>query len=64
MKNRRLRSWVKISIFLIILAFLVYALIGLIGVQRTYTSPTGRYTCKGTILKICSGNKEVYNYFK
>ena len=33
-----------------------------IGEPVTYSTPAGEYTCKGELIKVCSGSKEVADY--
>ena len=62
MKKYRLRKWVKVTIAIILYSLLAIALYQLFTKETTKTTPVGSYTCKGGIIKICSGSNEVADY--
>lgn len=62
MKKYRLKSWVKV-----VIAIIVIIVIGIIAYQigtkeHTYQTPVGNYTCRGEIIELCTGSKEVKDY--
>lgn len=61
-KKRVLKRWVKIALWMILGALLGIAIYQLFTLDSTYTTPVGSYTCKGGLLKVCSGSNEVANY--
>lgn len=46
----------------IVLAVIVFITILLDPTEKTYTTPAGEYTCRGTIVKVCTGDKEVMDF--
>lgn len=56
--------WDRATKVLLAIVFLLW-LVSLFTFQRTYTTPNGgEYTCKGLVLKICSGDEVAYEYVK
>lgn len=62
MKKYKLRKWVKITIVIILYCLLLVALYQIFTKETTITTPVGAYTCRGGIVKICSGSNEVADY--
>ena len=62
MKKYRLRKWVKVAIVIILYSLLAISIYQLFTKETTKTTPVGSYTCKGGIIKICSGSNEVADY--
>lgn len=58
MKKRKVKMWVKV--ILIILA--VISVYQLFTIKVDKTTPVGSYSCKGGIIKVCTGSKRVANY--
>lgn len=58
MKKRKIRTWVKVGL-IILVGVSVYQLFTVRTVKNT---PRGSYTCKGGIIKVCTGSKRVANY--
>ena len=64
MKKRVLRKWVK-NVGLIILGILLCLLFQSFEKETNGTTPNGgEYTCKGTIIKVCSGDSRASKYFE
>lgn len=62
MKKFRLKRWVKV-----VIAIIVIILLGIITYQvctkeHTYQTPVGEYTCRGGLIELCTGSKEVKDY--
>lgn len=66
MKKRYvLKRWVKNMLWLILGAILGIAIYTLFTVETSGTTPNGgEYTCKGTIVKVCTGDYKAYKYFE
>lgn len=64
MQNRKLKPWVKRVIIAIIIFICFLSWLQLFIMSKTYNTPVGEYTCKGGILKVCSGSNEVYKYIE
>lgn len=62
MIKRRLRPWVKYTLVAILSAIVSIAIYQLFTLETTKTTPAGNYTCKGGIIQICTGSKEVADY--
>ena len=62
MKKRRLKRWVKNTLWMILGAFLGIATYQILTIKTPHTTPVGDYTCKGGVIQICSGSKEVAEY--
>lgn len=61
-KRLRLKKWVKVVLVIIVV------LISCIAIYRDYSketingTPVGEYTCRGSIIQLCSGSNEVKDY--
>jgi hypothetical protein len=62
MKRYRLRKWVKVVIGILIAFIVGVAIYQTFTVKTTMNTPTGDYTCKGGLIKVCSGSREVAQY--
>ena len=62
MTRRRLRPWVKVTLLLIVGAVIGITIYQLFTLETTKKTPVGNYTCKGGIIKICTGSKDVADY--
>ena len=58
MKRRRIKKWVKVLVA-ILLTISIYQLFTL---KEENNTPIGTYSCRGGILKVCTGSKEVATY--
>lgn len=58
MKRRRIKKWVKVLV-VILLTISIYQLFTL---KEENNTPVGIYSCRGGILKVCTGSKEVATY--
>ena len=61
-KRYKLRTWVKVSLALIIGAIIGIAVYQMFTIQTVKSTPVGDYTCNGGIIEICGGSKEVSDY--
>lgn len=61
-KRYRLKRWVKNTLWVILGAVIGIAIYQLFTVETTKNIPAGEYTCKGGIIKVCTGSKEVADY--
>lgn len=61
-KKYRLKRWVKNLSLLVLGALIGIAIYQLCFIKTIHATPAGNYTCKGEIVKICTGNKNVANY--
>ena len=65
MKKRVCRKWVKNGGLLIVGAILGITIYTLFTTETHGTTPNGgEYTCKGTIIKVCSGDSKASKYFE
>ena len=62
MKKMKLRKWVKVVLFIMLIALIVYFGYRLFTKKTIYTTPGGTYVCNGTLVQVCSGSKEVAEY--
>lgn len=62
MKERRLKRWVKNLLWLVFGCLIGIAIYQLITEETTRTTVAGEYTCKGGILEVCTGSKQVADY--
>lgn len=58
MKRRRIKTWVKVLAIVLVGA----AIYQLATMRSRQSTPVGEYTCRGGILKVCTGSKEVADY--
>lgn len=61
-KRYRLRSWVKVVLWTIFVAFITISIYQLFTLKTTHSTPYGSYTCHGKLIQICNGSKEVADY--
>ena len=61
-KQYKLRTWVKVALWTIFVAFISIAIYQLCTITKHYTTPVGSYQCRGGLIKVCSGSKEVADY--
>ena len=65
MKKRVYRKWVKNMGLLIVGAIIGIAIYTLFTTETHGTTPNGgEYTCKGTIVRVCSGDSKASKYFE
>ena len=65
MKKRVFKKWVKNGGLLIVGAILGITIYTLFTTETHGTTPNGgEYTCKGTIIKVCSGDSKASKYFE
>ena len=61
-KQYKLRTWVKVALWTIFVAFISIAIYQLFTISKHYITPVGSYQCRGGLIKVCSGNDEVADY--
>lgn len=61
-KKLRLRKWVKVALWTVLVSFLSIAIYQLKTVTTIETTPVGSYTCHGKLIQVCSGSKAVADY--
>lgn len=66
MKKRYvLKRWVKNVLWIMLGALIGISIYTLFTVETNGTTPNGgKYTCKGSIVKVCSGDYKAYKYFE
>ena len=65
MKKRVLKRWVKNVLWVSLGIVIGISAYTLVKVETHGTTPNGgEYTCKGTIVKICTGDYKAYKYFE
>lgn len=65
MKKRIAKRWVKNVGLLIVGGILGITIYTLFTTETHGTTPNGgEYTCKGTIVKVCSGDSKASKYFE
>lgn len=62
MKKVKLRRWVKVVLFILLLALIIYCGYRLFTKKTIYVTPAGTYMCNGSIIQVCGGSKEVADY--
>ena len=62
MKKYRLRRWVKVVLWILLIGFMVVSIYQIKTIKTIHTTPVGSYECRGKLIKICSGSKEVADY--
>ena len=61
-KKYRLKRWVKNLLWIILGAIIGITIYQLFTIETVYETTVGNYTCRGSIIEICSGSNEVTNY--
>ena len=61
-KRYRLRTWVKLVLWTIFVAFITISIYQMFTITTIHTTPVGSYTCKGKLIQVCGGSKEVADY--
>lgn len=62
MKKYRLKRWVKVTLLILFIGFTALTIYQIKTEKTTYSTPLGSYECKGKIIKICYGSKQVADY--
>jgi len=57
-----LKRWVKNTLWVMLGALIGIAIYQLFTETYTKVTPAGQYTCKGGIIQVCTGSKEVADY--
>lgn len=63
-KRRVLKRWVKNTLWILLGTLIGIIFYSLVTEVNTYTNHEGTYSCRGNIIKVCTGSQEVYNYEK
>ena len=62
-KVYHLKKWVKVTLLLILGAFIGITIYQLFTIKTTHYTPVGSYTCHGGIIGVCTAeNSVVYKY--
>ena len=61
-RKLRLKRWVKVVLIAIILLISCTAIYHDYKKETINETPMGEYTCRGSIVQICSGSNEVKDY--
>lgn len=61
-KRYRVRRWVKVVLWTLLVGFLSIAFYQMFTITTIHTTPVGTYTCKGKLIQVCGGSKEVADY--
>ena len=62
MKKYRLRRWVKVALWTILVGYLSIAIYQFFTIKTVHSTPYGSYTCIGKLIKVCGGSREVADY--
>lgn len=63
-KRRVLKRWVKNILWILLGSLIGIIFYSLVTEVNSYTNPEGTYSCRGNIIKVCTGSQNVYNYEK
>lgn len=63
-KRRVLKRCVKNTLYILLGALIGIILYSIVTEVNTYSTPEGKYSCRGNIIKVCTGSQEVFNYDK
>ena len=63
-KRRVLKRWVKNTLWILLGSLIGIIFYSLVTEVNTYTNHEGSYSCRGSIIKVCTGSQDVYNYEK
>lgn len=63
-KRRVLKRWVKNTLWILLGSLIGIIFYSLVTEVNTYTNHEGTYSCRGSIIKVCTGSQEVLNYEK
>ena len=63
-KKYRLKRWVKNLLWIILGAIIGITIYQLFTIETVHETTVGNYTCRGSIIEICSGSNEVTNYLE
>lgn len=62
MKKYRIKKWVKVATGLLITIIIGITIYQSFIVETIKSTPVGNYTCRGGLIKVCTGSKEVAEY--
>lgn len=63
-KRRVLKRWVKNILWILLGSLIGIIFYSLFTEESIYTNNEGTYSCRGSIIKVCTGSQEVFNYEK
>lgn len=63
-KRRVLKRWVKNILWILLGSLIGIIFYSIVTEVNTYTNHEGTYSCRGSIIKVCTGSHDVYNYEK
>lgn len=61
-KRRVLKRWVKNTLWILLGALIGIIIYSIVIEVNIYSTPQGNYSCRGNIIKVCTGSREVFNY--
>ena len=61
-KRYKLKRWVKVVIWTLFVAFITLAIYQLFTKKTIHSTPVGSYECRGGIIQVCNGSREVADY--
>ena len=61
-RKKVLKKWVKNALWFLLGFIVGIAITQLFTIKKTYETPAGSYTCRGGIIQVCTGSKEVADY--
>lgn len=63
-KRRVLKRWIKNTLWILLGSLIGIIFYSLVTEVNTYTNSEGTYSCRGSVIKVCSGSQDLYNYEK
>lgn len=63
-KSLEVYEWIEliVIIFIILAALVLIGKFLFVGKEVIHHTPVGNYTCRGGLIKVCTGSKEVADY--
>ena len=58
----QVKKFIKVSLLLFLGALIGISIYQMFTVKKIKKTPVGSYECRGGIIQVCSGSKEVKNY--
>lgn len=61
-KKVKIKKWVKNVLWMLLGALIGISIYQIFTLTTITTTPTGSYSCRGGIIKICTGSDKIANY--
>ncbi len=61
-RKKVLKKWIKNTLWFLLGLLVGIFITQLFLIENNYETPVGSYTCRGGIIKICTGSQEVADY--